>query len=189
MSCKLCHKRVLGHALSLQCSVCGYFSHIRCLSNVCKDDTLYTNRASNKWICTICSGNIFPFNHFDDDEEFNYIIHDNILLKNCPMSLEKLNSMEHSFFETSDISDINNGLTDADPDIQHFSALNTYKHGKSKYNNEGTFSSKCSELSIDANTFSLTHINIRSLPANLNNFENYLEGLSFKFSVLGFSET
>ena len=68
--CNLCTRKIQARALHLKCSICSSNVHIRCLSQVTKKDKLYTNRDNNEWICTLCSANIFPFNHFEDDLDF-----------------------------------------------------------------------------------------------------------------------
>ena len=44
-------------------------------------------------------------------------------------------------------------------------------------------------MSIKPNSFSIIHLNIRSISRNLNAFETYLKNLAHKFTVLGLTET
>ena len=53
---------------------------------------------------------------------------------------------------------------------------------------EDPFNEKCQKV-FKNECFSMIHMNIRSLPANLNHFMNYLNCLNVQFSVLCFSET
>ena len=46
-----------------------------------------------------------------------------------------------------------------------------------------------SNHNISSNSFSVIHLNIRSLPANLSSFLSYLDNLDHTFSVIGLTET
>ena len=55
---------------------------------------------------------------------------------------------------------------------------------------EDTFHSNLSNsYNSQGYPFSLCHLNIRSMPANLQHFERYLESLHFEFSCIGLTET
>ena len=69
-SCNICNKRVQRHSYILQCSNCRGKVHLKCLPFVSKTDDIYTKKDVNTWYCTICTKNIFPFNHIDDDEDY-----------------------------------------------------------------------------------------------------------------------
>src|SRR6056300_434339 len=45
------------------------------------------------------------------------------------------------------------------------------------------------DMKTPSNCFSLFHVNIRSIPANLDKLEQYLNTLKFKFPIIGISET
>ena len=42
---------------------------------------------------------------------------------------------------------------------------------------------------IFSQSFSLLHLNIRSIPKNINNLELYLQSLYLQFSIIGLTET
>ena len=48
---------------------------------------------------------------------------------------------------------------------------------------------QCKELDINKYHLSLLHNNIRSIPHNLDHFNQFLNGLDIDFSILAFSET
>ena len=64
----------------------------------------------------------FPFNHFDDDEDFMQAIADNIFTCNN-ISFKELNE---KIFNPFEINECNNALPlfDIDPDMQYFNDLN-----------------------------------------------------------------
>ena len=67
--CELCKKHI-SLSSHLVCGVCKGCVHIKCFSKVNKYDALYSNTLKSSWICSECTGNIFPFNHIKDDIEF-----------------------------------------------------------------------------------------------------------------------
>ena len=69
-SCKVCCKRVLSHARYILCCNCNNRVHMRCLSRVSVEDSIYKNRDTNKWICPVCIQDALAFNHYNDDDEF-----------------------------------------------------------------------------------------------------------------------
>ena len=185
ISCGLCLKHILSHSLSLRCSVCFDFVHLNCIPHVNRDDLLYTQRLSNNWICVNCNKNLFPFNHLDEDTEFLNVLSEG-LSKNSQISIELLNSKIFNPFSLNE--DLY--LSDVDPDLQYLnSVVDTFKHGSSDYYLEDDFNRKCKRLSIKPNSFSVIHLNIRSISRNLNAFETYLKNLAHKFTVLGLTET
>ena len=68
--CNLCKRKILSKACFLKCNICLSNVHIRCLKQVSKKDDLYKKKDCNEWICTLCSSDLFPFNHYEDDLEF-----------------------------------------------------------------------------------------------------------------------
>ena len=185
--CNVCTQRVLSHSLKLTCFACKSHVHIQCLPNVNRTDSIYTDRHTNRWLCTKCSGTLFPFNNIDDDAQFKLAILETHHIASR-LGLEHLECMEFNPFE---INDDNAFLPscDADPDLQYYNDQ-TYLENVSncKYYTEDTFSKLCDDHSLN-NCFSIVQLNIRSTPKNLGNFENYLGGLNHSFTVIGISET
>ena len=83
-------------------------------------------------------------------------------------------------------------LFDVDPDINFYIKIDFHTGFNCNYYMEDFFSGALRER-IDCNNadalFSLCHVNIRSIPANLGNLEAYLQCLDFEFFIVGISET
>ena len=73
-----------------------------------------------------------------------------------------------------------------DPDNQF---LNEILSNSSDYFTADSFSSKCKKYSTNKNDFSLIHLNIRSIPKNMDQFLMFLETVNCEFSIIGFTET
>ena len=54
---------------------------------------------------------------------------------------------------------------------------------------EETFNKYLLKHNVSQNSFSIMHLNIRSMPANFTSFLSYLENITHKFSVIGLTET
>ena len=79
-------------------------------------------------------------------------------------------------------------LSETDPDLHYFNSFNQFSYKcniflQSKFN----ITTKASNITHE--DFSLCHINIRSLRKNLTECETYLQMLSHKFTIIGFTET
>lgn len=183
--CGICSNRLLSHSLHIRCSVCNNCYHIKCLPNVDRTDTIYTERKINEWMCINCSEHTFPFNHFIDNDEFLQALSEN--LRNCNNISFKI--LNEKIFNPFEINEGNNNISlfDIDPDFQYFSDVNQC-YEVSDYFLEDTFVNKCSQLSV-GKCFSIIHMNIRSMSKNLDAFVNYLPNLDLLFSVIGLSET
>ena len=67
--CPVCSKHVLQHAKQISCCICFTKFHMKCLSLKPEDhDYLQVNAAT--WYCVKCTSELFPFNHFVDDDTF-----------------------------------------------------------------------------------------------------------------------
>ena len=101
------------------------------------------------------------------------------------------NSMK--IFNPFDINEDDNDIIeyhgDIDPDICYF---NEYSYKLFKNCNDYTddsFNKYLQQHYISDNSFSVAHLNIRSLPARLSAFMSYVDNLDHCFSVIGLSET
>jgi len=75
------------------------------------------------------------------------------------------------------------GLRGLDPDINFL--LKT----SSDYYDESSFNDLLEKQSINENNFSMTFLNIRSAPKNLESFQYYLNNFKIDFSIIGLAET
>ena len=80
----------------------------------------------------------------------------------------------------------NNVFDDLDPDCN---INNDLCINECNYFSEDTFNELLSTNSVTSKDLSILHLNIRSLPKNISNLQNYLECLNIDFTILGLSET
>ena len=185
-TCTTCKGRILSHSVFIKCSVCTSVYHRNCLPFVDHDDFDHL-KSNTHWMCCFCSGSIFPFNHFDENTDFINALSDNWFI-NDMYSLEDLNQRLFSPFEIDEAqNDILNH--DHDPDFNFFHDLNVTS-GSSVYCSEEKFRSLINTQNINSDTsLSFLHLNIRSVPKNLDKLQVYLHSLDFSFSFIGLSET
>ena len=187
-TCNICVKRVLSHAHRLQCSNCKDLVHVNCLPFVSKTDSIYKERENNLWFCKKCVQTIFPFNHYDEDDEFM-----EVLSESCshepPVPIDIVNNSNKLFipFELNDNENL--PIHDADPDLQFYPSMCNRTLNACDYHLEDSFNQNISKLNISSRSYPIIHTNIRSAPKNLNNFESYLDTLNHEFSVIGLSES
>ena len=96
--CMVCDKKVLSHSCSMQCHLCKGIYHINCLYLISKTDSVYINRDRNDWSCPECNSNIFPFNHYDNDNDYYQALSD-INYHNFASEYEWLNEIIFTPFE------------------------------------------------------------------------------------------
>ena len=133
-------------------------------------------------MCGACIRDLFPYNQLEDDDDFSQAILMN-LEKEIKISNLIYNPHESNSFDC-------NYCTEFDPDVNFFCQQNIFSWYACSYYNEDSLNDKMSSfMSCDEEYFSICHMNIRSLRANLHNFESYLQLLGIKFSVIGMTET
>ena len=187
-NCNICLKRVLSHAYKLQCTSCKQFCHLKCLPMVSKKDSVYTNRTKNNWFCLECTQSSLPFNHFTDDDDFIEALSSDWRTESI-IPLDFVNNLDKMFLPFDLNTNENLPLHDADPDIQYYQMVCNSTLNSCDYHLEDSFNNMISRLDITNECLSLLHMNIRSMPKNMNKFENYLELLNHKFSIIGITET
>ena len=136
-------------------------------------------------MCFQCTETVFPFNHFDSDSLFLKSISE--YWPNQKLPFHKFEHYEFNPFELNE-TDSSLSINSSDPDLQYFNDQSVVNTINCDYYAEDGFVSKTSKLCA-ADSFSLLHLNIRSVPKNLSQFKCYCEGLQFSFSVLGLTET
>ena len=77
-------------------------------------------------------------------------------------------------------------LDKIDPDNN---VTNLYYGNECKYYNIDSFNELCCSTKVAEDALSLLHLNIRSIPKNLSDLQNYMQCLNTKFSIIGLSET
>ena len=167
----------------MECCVCKYKMHLQCIS-ISRNEYDELMSKSDDWICSLCFTEILPFNHYEDDTNY------------CDALMDMFYGIDHfsvrfqeKIFEPFELTDFEKRfpIFDIDPDL-HFFYINRDMFQISKYYMEDPFIEKCRKV-FKNECFSMIHMNIRSLPANLNHFMSYLNCLNVQFSVLCFSET
>ena len=155
-----------------------------------KDDPLYTNRNDDNWFCTVCSRDIFPFVHLDEDFDFfsalaEYWPTGGIL----PFDLLDNDKFLFSPFELNE-DENNSPLSDLDPDFHFYrNHANSDLLLSCKYYHEDSFNNLVKEFDRKNRYLSSIHTNIRSALKNHDNFTSYLECLDHKFPLIGYSES
>ena len=187
-SCNVCFKRVLRHSYHLQCELCKNLTHLKCLPNVDKNSSIYVSRETSTWYCTVCSENIFPYNHIHDDDDFLYALSHNWDLPET-VSFEILRRQNALFLPLELNDNYNNPLAETDPDIHYYNNQCNNLLNSCDYYIEDSFNKKIEELNIHNNSFSLIHSNMRSAKKNLSSFDTYLSSFDHKFTIVAVSES
>ena len=158
--CFSCSKDIRNRQPQIKCNFCNTFYHTRC---VITDDNNHDD-----WICFKCTGDIFPFNHYIDDDEFKFALFsfDNTVEYNRMLSL-KFNPFV-----------INDMLNNADNLIDY----------NLSYSCSYVFDHENIRASCD-DDFSILHINPRSFSKNCDHINAFLSGLKHTFSIITLSET
>ena len=182
INCGACSRRILAHAYRLCCTACQQVYHLKCISFLSKHDSVYVNRDTVPWICVNCTSSIFPFNHMYDDDEFYQSLKDEF-------ESDDLNDC-NKWFNMFDLSENTvSPLYDLDPDINYYQSVSALMGSDCKYFLENDFNLELEKREITDNNFSIIHINIRSLPRNLDVLRHYLSTLRVKFKIIAISES
>ena len=153
--------------------------HMKCISLISADlDYMLTN--IHNWMCIQCTSNLLPFNQIEDD----------FVLACCIQPCNELLSSDLIYNPFgSDREDIDN-QNEFDPDQNFYNEQNLFNGFSCRYYLEDSFNEKLKSCAFElSQCFSLCHINIRSINANLSHFENYLQLLSIDFPVIAITET
>ena len=184
--CSICRKRIVSTAHKIICSICNIPCHKLCIPGITKYDDFYTATEYSEWYCTPCNQSIFAFNHINDDQEFTCVLSETWNVR-ISVSLDELNQKVFIPFEMN-VNDTHHPLYETDPDIHYYNIINS-QILHSEYYLEDSFNLQINQRSITPKCLSMIHYNIRSIPKNLHEFENYIESLNFRFSIMAFTET
>ena len=69
LKCRKCSGNILRHYFKADCSIYGGSLHIACVPMSRDGYTLHIKTVAN-WNYTLCCGDLFPFNHIEDDLSF-----------------------------------------------------------------------------------------------------------------------
>ena len=129
----------------------------------------------------------YPYNHFYDDNDFIKCIEELSLSSDIAARLLNNTKVLNPFDINEDDDDIIEYHGDIDPDKCYF---NEYSHNFFKncnYYTEDSFNRYLAKHVISNNSFSVAHLNIRSIPANLSAFLSFIDSLDHCFTVIGLS--
>ena len=162
-------------------------THIQCVPNVTKDDSIYINRLYNGWICTKCIEGALPFVHLVDEDEYMKCVGQDTL-PGMSISLKDLKS--HSIFQPFELDENyeRDPLSEIDPDSHFFRSIPNF-FSDSDYHDDKSFQLKCSDMNIDCKHFSVIHFNARSILKNGTALKAHLSCIGHKFSVICVTET
>ena len=80
--CNICNRYISSHSCKLKCFACKCSFHLTCITGLTKND--FRSLSNFNWMCKLCTMELFPFNHIEDDDIFSNIISDQC---NIPLSL------------------------------------------------------------------------------------------------------
>ena len=157
--CKSCSKDIYKHQSKIVCNSCNCLYHTRCI---------YSDITVN-WFCFKCTGELFPFNHFVEDDEFRFAL----FCFNNTLDYNRMLALRFNPFKFED--DLRNS-TNAD-------LMNVDSNKCSYIFDNDRFSS-----SSDTD-FSIIHLNTRSFNKNADAVNIFLSSIDHTFSVICISET
>ena len=91
---------------------------MKCLPFIDRFVPIYVEKNTNIWFCTVCTKYRFPFNHYDDDNNYDQAIFDINNMYSCNMSIQELRIRAFVPFDLNE--DIRTPFVESDPDIQSF---------------------------------------------------------------------
>ena len=176
-----CCKPVPNHAYKIICHCCKEVYHMKCISLLSVELEHMFDNLQN-WLCPPCIEDLFPFNHIEDDDEFAYLCHNGI------SNIIKISDLIYNPFDSNASNSIN--CSEFDPDLNFFCEQNLFSGHCCPYFLEETFNEQIKCFGgRDTQFFSVCHINIRSMKANLKDFINYTDTLHIDFQIIGVTET
>ena len=171
--CKTCQNNILRHSRKIECCYCHMYFHFHCLD--INNRPLMSDK--NPWSCKSCHEYIFPFNHIENDNEFNFAI------SNYETVFD-----DNVFYSFTEYDNINEDVFyQYDPDVNFYNEATLNTRSDSKYYHVDSFKRYVNDS--NSNNLSFVSMNIRSAPKNLDNFVTYLNVLDFEFSCIGLVET
>ena len=107
--------------------------------------------------CPYCLGDVFVYNHIDDDTKFYTAIMEGML--DCPFNLHEINNKVFVPFEIND--EFDTPLAERDPDMQFYLESYYIKNTKCDDYIEDTWIENISNMQEDKRALSMFHMNIK----------------------------
>ena len=139
------------------------------------------------WYCVKCMASNLPFNHYDDDIEFLNSLSD-LWHSTTKLDLNSIRDMIFIPFDLNDQTTSSLPLSEPDPDTDYFNQIEDCNRMNCNYLLEDDFVKQYKSDKLE-NSFSLFHVNIRSLNSKLLSLTAYLNTLQTYFKIIGLSET
>ena len=109
------------------------------------------------WYCPYCVQAIFPYNHFDhDDDDFYSAVIEGML--DCSFRLHEINNKVFTPFEIND--SFHTPFSEIDPDYQYYTNLHQNGNFNCEYYYEDKF--HCKLHKTDESRLLLFHLNIKN---------------------------
>jgi hypothetical protein len=182
--CKLCKKRIMTHNNTVNCSSCNTRWHAKCLPIYSANDIQYAKNPLNNWTCPHCLRELFPFNDIANDTDFLQAVTNPI---SNIIDIETLESMIYDPFDANN-NDEEGFLSDIDPDKNFLGDIRGTAISKCKYYYNIEHMENALEYTKNS-SLSMLHLNIRSLPKNIDSLMATIRTTSIAFDILGFTET
>ena len=182
----ICSHRILSHARTIKCIICLETCHIKCIT-LNPEEQLNLLAQAPSWYCATCIGNTLLSNHFIGDDEFYQSL--------CTMDylIPYMSDLPEDLFSPIDITLDNHEspFDDIDPDLNYYNELHFLNGVNCSYMNEDSLKKMYDShtLKTHKSYLSLFHMNIRSIPRNINAMSDYIDCLNIDFHVIGIRET
>lgn len=176
--CNSCESQITGCQRSVMCSDCQNYYHLNrlCLRLDNIDHDRLTNR--NDFKCYQCIEILLPFASISDD----LFQIEKPLTKYIPPNDITFNLCDTSQEDDGIFGDVNQAIN---PDINCYSDINSNVN----YYSSDEFNEKLNSLKLKHDELSFLHLNIRSIRNKFDSFLNYLNCLTYKFSIIALTET
>ena len=172
IDCNVCCKSITVRQKTVKCIICAERTHLTCCH-------LTSVEKLSKYVCNTCSISHFPFNHITDDAEFLCTML-NFFNDFPAFNRHDLNGPRLSILNNIDICD------DQDLNIDHH-LYNHYDVDSKYYLPDEVHLTP--EMKNRLGTFSVFHINARSLLHKIDYLELLLKTMNLDFDIIAVSET
>ena len=189
-NCPICTKLIVLHSKQIECKICQSMFHMKCLS-LCPNDHEHMRDNANIWYCSLCISQIFPLNNLNNIEEDDIFLCE---LNGIDIDEHTIESLLGLLFNPVQLNDKYHYTlkSQIDPDVTFYNDIDSHLGLNCNYYMENSFydliNTQMNGLTSE-NLFSLCHVNIRSLRANLSSLELTLNNIRIHFTAIGVSET
>ena len=179
--CAVCDKKVLQPQCGLPCNSCKKIIHKKC-SKLSKNDIKIFHLFHENWQCLACTHEKFPFAHIENNELHHIAFNSNFVYKKLSHKIMVDDNLKLLLTQT------NNNSRNYNFDIENEFEVNVEIKPNFKYYEIQEFR-KMKDTLKKQKHLSIFHTNICSLNANVENMENLIHDLDFKFDILTVTET